>query len=105
MVIEEQPQQHPAAGTPAPIERDSFWLGLLGCIVLALALAAGPIALAKIVNPWLGVGASVLTILVWVRYGPRPTPGFFQGLVAVNGLLLLIVVLIACVLMAFGIAG
>ncbi len=84
-------------------QRDAFWLGLLVCLVLVVALAALPIALAVLLSPWLGVGVSVLSVVVWVRFGPRPMPGFVQGVVSVNGLLLLIGVLIACVLRAFGI--
>lgn len=86
-------------------ERDFIWLGLLACVVLAAVLAAVPLVFAMLVNPWLGVGASVLSLALWVRFGPRPMPGLVPGIVAVNGLFLMLGVLLACVLMALRVWG
>lgn len=77
-----------------------FWFGLLLCAALILAFIAAPITLSRWGHPWLGVAVAVLALPAWVYLGPRPMPGFLSGLVAVNGLILLLTMLVIAVLRA-----
>ena len=77
-----------------------LWLGLLLCAALIVVLIAAPIAASRFVHPWGGVAVAVLALPAWVDLGPRPMPGFLSGLIALNGLFLLLAMLVIAVLRA-----
>lgn len=76
------------------------WLGLLLCAVLIIVLVAAPIATSRLVHPWAGVALAVVALPAWVYLGPRPMPGFLNGLFALNGLFLLLAMLVVAVIRA-----
>jgi hypothetical protein len=77
-----------------------FWLGLVLSAVLILVLIAAPIGASRFVHLWAGVGLAALALPAWVYLGPRPMPGFLSGLLAVNGLFLLLAMLIIAIVRA-----
>lgn len=77
-----------------------LWLGLVLCVALIVLLITAPIATSRFVHPWAGVVVAVLALPAWVYLGPRPMPGFLSGLIALNGLFLLLAMLVVAVIRA-----
>jgi hypothetical protein len=63
-------------------------------LFLFIVCTAGPLAAALSGGPWAGLGASLLAVLAWSYFGPRPMPGLVPGLLSTlvwlqNGLVLI----------------
>lgn len=75
-------------------------LELLLVVLLIIGLVAGPLFASRYVHLWAGVAAAILALPVWIYFGPKPMPGFLNGLIAMNGLFLLLCMMILAVLRA-----
>ena len=67
---------------------------------MLVALVGGPLALAAFSYPWVSVAGAAVAVGVWVYFGPRPMPGFLNGIVAVGGLTLLVTMVLVRIIRA-----
>jgi hypothetical protein len=79
-------------------------VGVLAELAAVLLLLGGcallPWFVAGLVSPWLGMLVAAGTLWVWVRFGPRPFPGFLPGSLSVCGFVAILGSLIGCLVLA-----
>lgn len=66
-------------------EAREFFIAVFALIGLLAFCICGPIWLGRHFGPGVGVAASVVALLAWAYFGPRPMPGFLPGIICLNG--------------------
>src|SRR6218665_3231355 len=85
---------NPSSSGPEPSD-----ISGTGCAVLLLLFVvcmAGPLISLGLGGAWAGAGASVLSVLGWSYFGPRPVPGLVPGFLTVCVWLQSVGVLLFC---------
>jgi len=81
-------------------ETAQFIFALALAALLFVACCVAPLFAAAWVHPAVGALVAIVAMVVWVYFGPRPSPGFLSGLIAIQGLVALFAIFIVCVIRA-----
>ena len=79
---------------PAPAPEG---LGCIALVSLFLACTAGPLAVALLLGPTVGLLAADGAIALWIGFGPRPFPGLLPGVLSIVVILQNAAVIVYCV--------
>lgn len=77
-----------AVKAPEPSRVKEELLTLVGfclAVLLLFVCLAAPIQAARASGPVGGLLTSCATLLVWIRFGPRPMPGLIPGILCLSG--------------------
>jgi hypothetical protein len=67
-----------------------FIITVIALIALLALCTFGPLWLGRHLGPGVGAIASVVALLTWVYFGPRPMPGFLPGIICLNGIAVIV---------------
>ena len=85
--------------TKQAAKENALMIGTLLLILLLFgALIASPFVLARFFGIWVGLLSALAAIPAWVYLGPRPMPGFTNGIIFLLGLAVLLGALVAWII-------